>query len=190
MAHAGVRDSLTLIRGATASGTSGARAPIPLIPAHPGYEHLTREERAQRPGVATRNALLERLTLLEAIAPSSPVSFLLVLVDGLTELEQVDAMNTSVVTAEVAAALSRLTTPMDLVGRFENATFGIVLQGRGAGSAALMSARIHHHLNALPIVRFPVEVRVAVATGTGDNHKLLITAATDALAGSPPPAAN
>ena len=154
MTHAGARDNFTLIPGAATSASPVARAPIPLIPAHPGYEHLTLEERAQRPGVATRNAMLERMALLEAIAPTSPLSFLLVRVEGLTALDEVDPLNTPIVMAEVASALSRLTRPTDLVGRFENATFGVLLQGRGAGSAALISARVHHHLNALPIVRF------------------------------------
>jgi len=190
MAHPGARDGLTLIEGATAPGSAVSRAPIPLIPAHPGYEHLTREERAQRPGVATRNALLERLALLESIAPAAPLSLLLVRVEGLGDLEQPGPLDAPVVVAEVASALSRLTAPTDLVGRFESATFGVVLQGRGAGSAALMSARVCHHLNALPILRFPVEVRAGVATGTGATQRMLVTAAADALARSAPPAAN
>jgi len=182
MTHAGVREHLTVISGSSTPGRGSSLAPLSLIPTRAGYEHLTPQERSQQPAVATRRALLQRLSLLAAIAPAAPVSFLLVEIEGIADLEYLDPVSSPTVISEVTDSLSRLSDPTDLVGRFEHATFGIVLQGRAAGSAALISARIGHHLNLLPLMRHPARALVAVATGTGASASALVAAAADALA--------
>lgn len=182
MTLAGVREHLTVIPGSSGPGPRTSLAHVSLVPARAGYEHLTPQERSGQAAVATRSALVQRLSLLAAIAPAAPVSFLLVKIEGLSSLERLDPSGTPAIVREVAAALSRLADPTDLVGWVQDATFGVVLQGRTAGSAALTSARISHHLNLLPVMRHPARARVAAATGTGASAGALLAAATDTLA--------
>jgi GGDEF domain-containing protein len=104
-------------------------------------------------GVATRNALLDRLEAMGQLAPNAPLSF--------------------------AERLRELTRGTDIVGRLTGTTFGIALQGTGVTAAGAVAARLTHHLNRLAELGPAVCVTVSAATGIGLNAETLPVAAME-----------
>lgn len=129
-------------------------------------DHLT--------GTATRDALLARLEMVGSLAPSMPLSFLAVHVEA-DELA-------GPMLKTVAERLRELTRATDAVGRLDDATFGIVLQGTGVTAAGAVAARLAHHLNRLPGAPREFCVTVSAATGTGLNAQALTEAAMETFA--------
>jgi GGDEF domain-containing protein len=129
-------------------------------------DHLT--------GTATRAALLARLEMVGSLAPSMPLSFLAVHVEA---DEPAGPMLKT-----VAERLRELTRATDAVGRLDDATFGIVLQGTGVTAAGAVAARLAHHLNRLPGAPRDFCVTVSAATGTGLNAQTLTEAAMETFA--------
>jgi len=132
--------------------------------------------------VASRRGLLDRLELVGRIAPTAPLSFIVIQVDGLAELNELagrDAGDTALrAVADEARSMTRAT---DLVGHLTGSAFGIVLQGTGATAAAAVAARLGFHLAQLAVMSAPVAVRVSAATGTGVNAETLPLAAMDSF---------
>ena len=159
---------LTLI-GAGQSVMATVAAPTRIHPEllpDSDCDHLT--------GTATRAALLARLEMVGSLAPSMPLSFLAVHV----EAEELVAP----MLRAVAARLRELTRPTDAVGRLDDLTFGVVLQGTGVTAAGAVAARLAHHLNRLPGAPRDFAVAVSAATGTGLNGGTLPKAAMETFA--------
>jgi GGDEF domain-containing protein len=154
---------------------------IPVIPAVVGYERLTAEERRGLRGVATRQALIERLHTVGDVAPSAPLSLVAVEVTGLSDLDDPTGEEGSEILAAVGIRIAELTRPLDLVGRLTGTSFGVLLQGAGAVAGAAVAARLQHHLETFTALRAPLDVVVTVATGTGESASALPVAALDAL---------
>lgn len=129
-------------------------------------DHLT--------GTATRAALLARLEMVGSLAPSMPLSFLAVHIEA-------DEPAAAMLRA-VAARLRELTRATDAVGRLDEATFGVVLQGTGVTAAGAVAARLAHHLNRLPGAPGAFTVTVSAATGTGLHASTLTEAAMETFA--------
>jgi GGDEF domain-containing protein len=155
----------------------GAGQPLITTAAEPTRIHpelLPDADRDHLTGTATRAALLARLEMVGSLAPSMPLSFLAVHVEA-------DELNAPMLRA-VAARLRELTRPTDAVGRLDDATFGIVLQGTGVTAAGAVAARLVHHLNRLPGAPREFSVTVSAATGTGLNGATLPEAAMETFA--------
>jgi diguanylate cyclase (GGDEF)-like protein len=132
--------------------------------------------------VATRRGLLERLDLVGRIAPTAPLSFVVVKVYGLAELNDRAGRKAGDETLRtIANELGALTRPTDLVGRLTATAFGVVLQGTGATAAGAVQARLQHRLSQLSVATRPIEVAVSAATGTGLNAETLPLAAMDSF---------
>lgn len=144
--------------------------------------HIPSATPAQDPlcGVATNQALFDRLEVVARIAPSAPLSFVVVKVHGLAELNatQGHAAGDSSLQA-VAREICQLIRPTDLVGRLTGSVFGIVLQGTGATAAAAVAARLGYHLAKSTAAIPPASVQVSASTGTGVNADMLPIAAMD-----------
>lgn len=153
--------------------------PFPMIPASPGYEHLTHRERLDVPAVAGRDVLLQRLQALGELAPDAPLSFLVVHIGGLGQLR--DAESGVGALAAIVNQIAELTGPLDMAGRIGPAEIGIVLQGRGTYAAAALASRLKWCLQRLPELARPLYVEVYAATGTGQNATMLPRAAADSL---------
>jgi GGDEF domain-containing protein len=126
--------------------------------------------------------LLARLELVGSIAPASPLSVVIVRLTGLDALSAACGQEQVVRTLRtVADDLRSVTRPTDLVGRLDDHSFAIVLQGAGVTAAAAVAARIGHRLAQLAVTRAPVSIHVAAATGTGRNFDTLTVAALDSL---------
>jgi GGDEF domain-containing protein len=123
-------------------------------------------------GVATRNALLDRLEAMGQLAPNAPLSFVVVRVFG---LNRTDAQ----ALRPIADRLRELTRATDMVGRLTGTTFGIALQGTGVTAAGAVAARLTHHLNRLAELGPAVCVTVSAATGIGLNAETLPVAAME-----------
>lgn len=142
-----------------------------------------RVSREPRATVVSRNELLERLETVGSLAPSAPLSFLIVQVLGLPALA---ARRAAPGREDLFRALTNrlrgLTRATDQIGRFTGSTVGIVLQGTGAAAAAAVASRITHHLNMLVSSYSPaLGVTVYAATGTGVNAEFLPVAALDSF---------
>jgi GGDEF domain-containing protein len=132
--------------------------------------------------IATRRGLLARLELVGSIAPTSPLSLVIVRLTGLEGLATTSGQEQVTHTLRaVADDLRSVTRATDLVGRLDDHSFAIVLQGAGATAAAAVAARIGHRLAQLAVTRAPIGVNVAAATGTGRNFDTLPVAALDSL---------
>ena len=132
--------------------------------------------------VASRRGLLARLELVGSIAPAAPLSLVVVRLAGLETLRTASGHEQAIhALRAVADELRTITRPTDLVGRLDDYSFAIVLQGAGATAAAAVAARIGHRLAQLAISRAPLAVNVAAATGTGRNFDTLTVAALDSL---------
>jgi diguanylate cyclase (GGDEF)-like protein len=133
--------------------------------------------------VASQRGVLDRLALVGDIAPNAPLSFVVVKLDGLAELNTSAGREAGdVALCAIADEVRSITRPTDLVGRFSGTTFGIVLQGAGATAAAAVQARLNFRLSRLPVMSPPLAVRVSAATGTGVNSAVLPAAALDSFA--------
>lgn len=172
---------LTLIGRADGNGNLAERlsasdsppAPIPF----PGT--LTRDALC---GVASRTSLIEQLERVGRTAPSAPLSFLVVKVDGLRAFNQSaghEAGDGALKT--VASEVEQLIRATDLVGRLSGTTFGVVLQGTGATAASAVAARLSYRLNQLLGASSAVGVRVSAATGVGLHFETLPVAAMDSF---------
>lgn len=149
-----------------------ARPPERLRPRGPRHEAAE---------LASHEELISRLELLEALAPSAPLSFLLVRLDGIamsrtadtqTQRDQLIARASGVVSAQVRAT--------DLVGRLSGDSLGIILQGTGTAGAATVAARLSFRLRQELRAWFPgVGVRVYAASGRGMNAATLAMAVLD-----------
>lgn len=159
---------LTLI-GAGQSLIATVAAPTRIHP-----ELLPPSESDHLTGTATREALLARLEMVGSLAPSMPLSFLAVHVEA-------DGLAAAMLQA-VAVRLRELTRATDAVGRLDEATFGVVLQGTGVTAAGAVAARLAHHLNRLPGTPREFSVTVSAATGTGLHAGTLTEAAMETFA--------
>ncbi len=149
--------------------------PIPF----PTAAAFTRDELCN---VASQRGLLDRLELVGGIAPSAPLSFVVVKVDGMRELNAVCGREAGdTVLCAIADEIHSITRPTDLVGRLSGTAFGVVLQGAGATAAAAVQARLAYRLGRLPQVIGSVDVRVSAATGIGCQFGLLPVAAMDSF---------
>jgi hypothetical protein len=154
-------------------------APIPMVPACPGYEHVSQRERIASGAVAGREVLMQRLEALGTMAPDAPLSFLVVHVGGLGYLHDGDAGPRAL--AAIARRIAELTGPLDLAGRYGAAGIGIVLQGRGSRATSELAARLQWSLQHLPEVVRPLRIDVYAASGTGANAATLPIAAGESL---------
>ncbi len=123
-------------------------------------------------GVVTRNALLSRLEEMGELAPTAPLSFVVVKVSGLAQAGD-EALK------PIAARVRELIRATDVVGRLTGTTFGVALQGTGATAAGAVAARLTHHLNRIAELHPAVCITVSAATGTGVNAEMLPVAAMD-----------
>lgn len=124
-------------------------------------------------GVAIRQSLLERTEAMGELAPSAPLSFLVVKVAGLKGVDGEDQLRL------VASRINELTRGVDVVGRLTGTSFGIALQGAGYTAAGAVAARLTHHLNRLAELSPSICITVSAATGTGINAETLPMAAMD-----------
>lgn len=127
-------------------------------------------------GVASRQALMDRLTTVGELAPKAPLSFVAV---RIVDAEELDAGELIQLQKSVAARLRELTRATDLVGRVDDNAFGVVLQGTGATAAGAVASRLSFHLNRVSELPRTAAVIVSAATGTGANAETLAVAALD-----------
>jgi GGDEF domain-containing protein len=129
--------------------------------------------------VLDRRGLLESVERLGKIAPEAPLSFLIVIVDGLDAIGEVEADLTMRL---VAGRLRSLTRATDAVGKLSGSAFGVLLQGTGSTAAGAVAARLSYHVgNVLRGIHAELGVRVTAATGTGVNWPTLPVAAAESL---------
>ena len=126
-----------------------------------------------RPEIATREALLERLETIGELAPQAPLSFLVVNVIGACAHENADQLRL------IARRVRELTRGTDLVGRLDEHSFGVALQGTGLVAAGAVAARLTHHLNRIAELSPAIFITVSAATGTGINARTLPIAAME-----------
>ena len=132
--------------------------------------------------VATRQALFEHLERVGALAPSSPLSMVVVKVNGLVALNRDRGWRVGdELLQEIAGRIRSFTRATDLVGRLTGSSFGLILQGTGATAAGAVASRLEFQLHRPSIVPPPTGVLVSVATGTGINAEMLPMAALDSL---------
>ncbi len=129
-------------------------------------------------GIATRQALLERLSTVGTLAPTAPLSFVAACIEG---AEGMDVATLAALQRAVGARLKNLTRATDLVGRVDDETFGVVLQGTGSTAAGAVASRLAHHLNKLPGLPRHGCIVVSAATGNGGNAETLAAAALDSF---------
>jgi len=168
---------LRLLQPVADARESAHLPPVALVRPPRGWE------RDRLCGVATRQALIERLETLAELSPNAPLSFALVKVHGLAETNRVEGFQAGdAVLRGVAAKVLEFTRATDFVGRFTSSSFGVVLQGSGATAAAAVAGRLEHHLRTTGPSRTSIDV--SVATGRGMNATMLPLAAVDSLTGA------
>lgn len=158
--------------------------PANLVHFRPRYErHRRHRVRASRAAMVERHELLERLETVGELAPSAPLSFLVVQVRGLSRLAELrHAPSSESVLRAAAAKVRDLSRPTDHVGRFTGSTVGVVLQGTGSTAASAVAARLTFHLNQVLGAMAPsLHAAVYAATGVGANAEALPAAALDEL---------
>lgn len=149
---------------------------ITLSPFRSGTAVEANREIDPATGLATRQALLDRLETLGELAPNAPLSFLVVKTSGRGRGDSDAVLRT------VAARINELTRSTDMVGRLTGTSFGVVLQGTGVVAAGAVAARLTHHLNRLAELSPSVCITVSAATGVGLNAEMLPIAAMDTCA--------
>lgn len=150
--------------------------------------HIARHKRYERPatasldefGVANRHELMLQLDTIGELAPTAPLSFMVVSLSGLSslshEMGEVACTEALKTTAKTIASVTRAT---DMAGWMSDAGFGVLLQGTGSIGASAVGARLAHHLERA-LQPFPhVHAEVSTATGTGVNAEMLPVAAMD-----------
>jgi hypothetical protein len=128
--------------------------------------------------IVARETLLKRLCLIGSLAPTAQLSFVVARVQGLDALAWQPAAESLQTFADRVMGLTRAT---DVVGRYTDSSFGVVLQGTGPSAASAVAARLQYHLGQLAEATRPLSVVVAVATGTGVNARALPEAVLDSL---------
>lgn len=136
-------------------------------------EPLSAHEIDPQTGLATRQALLDRLETMGLLAPGAPLSFLVIKVAGLGHRDQDGQLRA------IATRLLELIRATDVAGRLSGTAFGIALQGTGVTAAGAVAARLTHHLNRLPDLAPSICITVSAATGTGRHAETLPIAAMD-----------
>lgn len=137
-------------------------------------ERLRPGELDPQTGLATRQALLDRLEAIGTLAPSAPLSFIVVKVGGLARSDENEDQ-----LRWVAKRLAELVRATDVAGRLSGTAFGVALQGTGLAAASAVAARLTHHLNRIPDLHPGLCIAVSAATGTGVNADTLPAAAMD-----------
>jgi GGDEF domain-containing protein len=160
---------LRLVGPAIAAERTGEAAKMIRVPAW---------DRDLLTGLASRQALLDRLVSFGSLAPTAPLSFVAARIDGADEMDEADYEELQ---RSIARKLRELSRPMDLAGRLADDTFGVVLQGTGATAAGAVSSRLAHHLNLLPELDGDMAIIVSAATGKGTNAETLAVAALDSF---------
>ena len=94
-----------------------------LAPAVEATPPLALQDADPSTGVATRQALLDRLETMGQLAPAAPLSFLVVKVAGIAHCEGDEPLR------KVAGRVRELVRATDVVGRLTGTSFGIALQG-------------------------------------------------------------
>ena len=168
---------LTLVGGIGTTGSSRSTSrPIVL------HEVLKPAQRDPLCGVATRQALLERLETVGSLAPAAALSFVLVKVEGIPALNRDHGLRAGdQVLRAVAGLITAYSRATDTVGRLAGTSFGVVLQGTGSTGASSAAARLSFYLGQLAVDGRRVSARVTVATGKGINAETLLDAAFDSL---------
>ena len=134
------------------------------------------------PLLAGHADLIERLSVVAALGPDAPLSFVVVKVDGLSELNRSFGWDAgSEALRAIGQEVCRVVRATDLAGRLTSTMFGIVLQGSGATAAEAVAARLSYRINRLLPGSQPVSVRVSAATGTGVNADVLPVAALESF---------
>lgn len=121
--------------------------------------------------------LLDRLEAIGSLAPTAPLSFLAVEVDGVDTSSDQGAELISLVAYHVRRSLR----PVDVVGRLGASGFGVILQGTSDRRAASTAARLQHILNRIAAPHRGVAIIVSAATGRGLNAPVLPEAAVASL---------
>ncbi len=151
----------------------GHSRPVPLTRPH------RRRALDRRDRVLDRRELFTAVERVGKVAPAAPLSFLVVVVDGLPNLPGDESELT---THLVGGRITSLTRAVDTVGRMGEGAFGVLLQGCGATAAGAVAARLSYHVSqALHGLNAELGVRVSAATGTGANWATLPVAATPSL---------
>ncbi len=146
------------------------------------HEVLKPAQRDPLCGVATRQALLERLETIGSLAPAAALSFALVKVGGIAAINRTDGIHAGDgVLRTVSQLISRYSRATDAVGRLTGTSFGIVLQGTGPTGASALAARLSFYLGQLSLDDRRFTTRVTVASGKGLNADTLPVAAFDSL---------
>lgn len=128
--------------------------------------------------VMSRAQLFERLDTVGSLAPSAPLSFLVIRVSGVDGDRQAKSDKALRNVANRTRGLIRST---DYLGRLDSSSFGVVLQGTGATAASAVAARLTFHLEQ-ELAGIPeASVLVHAATGIGLNAGVLPEAALDSL---------
>lgn len=170
---------MSLVGRAGAAAGIARPAPEPAPAAGPGWKPRSLDTLC---GVASRPALLQRLDTVGLLAPTAPLSFLVVKVEDLATLNREAGPRVGdAALREVASLVRAYTRATDSVGRLTGASFGVVLQGTGAVGAGAVAARLGHYLSQLYVDGHRVITTVAVATGKGINAEVLPAAAADAI---------
>lgn len=120
--------------------------------------------------------------MVAALAPTAPLSLVVVKVDGLSELNREFGWNAGSESLRlIACEVSNVVRATDMAGRLTGTTFGIVLQGSGATAAGAVAARLSYRVNRILPASQPVSVRVSAASGTGANADVLAIAAMESF---------
>jgi GGDEF domain-containing protein len=152
-----------------------------LLRPRTGFRGTARAPETQVAPILSRRGLLERLDTIGELAPNSPLSFLLVRIDGI-DAGAAEGLTERQVMGMMGMRILGLTRPTDSMGEYSASSFGIVLQGTGATAASAVAARLTFHLNNLGEALAPgTNARVYVATGLGMNAETLPIAAIDSL---------
>lgn len=120
--------------------------------------------------------LRAKLAAIGGMAPTAPLSFLVVRVMVDQQVASRRALDQAIAT--IAGVLA----PTDVVGPLEPGCAGVVLQGRGSSTASRLGARIAHELRELPALHRS-DITVAAASGTGVNARVLPVAASYSFPG-------
>lgn len=152
-----------------------AAQPLPLVGRRAGNGSL----KAGVAGVLDRRELFATVERIGELAPNAPLSFLVITIDGLSDL---GAQDSQLLMRLVAGRIRAVARATDAVGRMGMAAFGAVLQGAGVTAASAVAARLSYHLtHVVRGIDSGLDVRVSAATGTGVNWATLPVAATESL---------
>ncbi|GIW12947.1 MAG: hypothetical protein KatS3mg062_0386 [Tepidiforma sp.] len=151
----------------------------PVIASGEGRQTAGSGHRSAR-RLLSRVDLMHHLDAVAELAPSAPLSFLVVRVSGLEELEEARGdVGVRFVCRGVGDALIEFCRGTDIAGELGPGEFGVILQGSGTTAAAATAARLTHHLNRLAFLPGVCSVLVGAATGKGSHGRRLAWAAME-----------